>query len=131
MSDGNGTLTLIVNGNATGMQVLSGDNSSSNTGYSGGTTITSGILPSTTHATGPGRGNLSLGGGELQLANASGSGLTFNRPTSVTASAKITSDVTAANTAGDTFALGRGHRHLDADHRRRRQRQQRYRGHYL
>ena len=74
--------------------------------YLGTTTINSGTVRATGNAGALGAGTLSLGGGVLQLANAAGTNLTFGSNTTVTGNAQITSDTTAANTAGDTFILG-------------------------
>ncbi len=105
---GSSNTSLVINGTATGTQTLSGVNSALNSGYTGGTTIIAGVLRATTSASSLGTGPLTLSGGELQLANASGSNLTFGGglATTNTANAKITSDVTVLNTAGDTFTLG-------------------------
>ncbi len=75
--------------------------------YTGQTTLNSGTLVATgsTGALGTGVSRLALAGGILKLTNASGSSLSFNRNTTVTGNAQITSDVTGANTAGDSFTL--------------------------
>ncbi|HEX8911119.1 MAG TPA: autotransporter-associated beta strand repeat-containing protein, partial [Humisphaera sp.] len=104
---GNTTITGIIGGGAGGITksgagtlTLSGVNT-----YTGVSTLSSGILRATTsaQALGTGAATLSLGGGELQLANATG--LTFGRNTTVTANTAITSDVLAAG-AGVTHTLG-------------------------
>ncbi|MBA3849604.1 MAG: hypothetical protein C0502_06365 [Opitutus sp.] len=91
---GTGSITK----NGTGTWVLSGNNS-----YSGATTVNSGTLRATTNATALGSGTLTLAGGELELAN--DTGLSFNRNTTVSGNAAITSDRLTAG-AGVTHTLG-------------------------
>lgn len=98
--DISGANGITVNSTGSGAITLSGNNS-----YTGATTLNRGTLRVTTNATALGAGTLSLGGGNLQLANSSGTNLSFNRNTTVTASSTITSDVIAAG-AGNTYTLG-------------------------
>jgi autotransporter-associated beta strand protein len=120
ISLGSNTLTVEGNGNTTIAGAISGAGATaltmSGTGtltlsgantYTGTTTLTSGTLQATTsaQALGAGAASLSLGGGALDLANASGTNLSFNRNTTVTASAQITSDLTSGS-AGNTYTLG-------------------------
>jgi autotransporter-associated beta strand protein len=103
---GNTTITGIIGAGAGGVTqsgvgtvTLSGVNT-----YSGTTTVSSGILRATTSASALGAGTLALSGGDLQLAN--DTGLAFNRNTTVSGNATITSDrVTPAN-PGVTHTLG-------------------------
>ena len=90
-----GKVNLTVTGSA---WTLSGVNT-----YTGVTTLSAGILRATTSASALGAGTLSLGGGELQLAN--DTGLAFNRNTTVTGNTAITSDRLAGG-AGVTHTLG-------------------------
>ncbi|WP_395719769.1 autotransporter-associated beta strand repeat-containing protein, partial [Prosthecobacter sp.] len=71
--------------------------------YSGTTTVSSGILRATTSASALGTGALSLGGGDLQLAD--DTGLNFARNTTLTGTATVTSDRLTTG-AGVTQALG-------------------------
>ncbi len=93
---GNGAGGLTQSG--AGTVALSGINT-----YSGTTTVSSGILRATTSASALGTGALSLGGGDLQLAN--DIGLAFGRNTTLTGTATITSD-TLTSVAGVTHTLG-------------------------
>ncbi|MGB8166722.1 MAG: autotransporter-associated beta strand repeat-containing protein, partial [Chthoniobacteraceae bacterium] len=95
---GNGSGGVTVNGTGGGSVTLSGANT-----YSGTTALTSGVLRATTSANALGAGSLSLGGGELQLAN--DTGLLFNRNTTVTANAQVTTDRLTSG-AGVTHTLG-------------------------
>ena len=76
---------LSFTGNSTGMLTLSGANT-----FNGSLTLSSGVVRATTSTAALGAGTLSLGGGELQLAN--DTALNFARATTVTANAQITSD---------------------------------------
>ncbi|MFA7334678.1 MAG: autotransporter-associated beta strand repeat-containing protein, partial [Kiritimatiellia bacterium] len=67
--------------------------------------VAGGAAVGTTDAGALGAGTLILGGGVLQLANAPGSPLSFNRNTTVSTYSAIDSDVTAAG-AGNTYTLG-------------------------
>jgi filamentous hemagglutinin family protein len=81
-----------------GRLVLSG-----NSAYSGTTTLSAGTLTATGNAAALGAGNLSLGGGTLELAG--DTGLSFGRNTTVTASTSILLD-RATSGAGITHTLG-------------------------
>ena len=98
------TGAITVNSAGGGVVTLSGNNA-----QTGITTLTAGILRATTSANALGLSTVnnavSLGGGTLQLANASGSGLAFNRNVTTTASSTILSDVTSAG-AGNTYTMG-------------------------
>lgn len=96
---GNGTTgTVALTKSDAGRLTLSGNN-----GFTGGVTLNAGILRATTSTGALGAGTLSLGGGNLQLAN--DSGLNFGRNTTVTANTLINSDRLAAG-AGVTHTLG-------------------------
>ena len=64
IGNGGGGITVNSGAASAGIVTLSGNNT-----YSGTTTLTSGILRATTSANALGAGALSLGGGQLQLAN--------------------------------------------------------------
>lgn len=72
-------------------------------GYSGTTTVNEGTLRAESNAGALGTGTLTLAGGELELAN--NSGLSFNRNTTITGNATVTSDRLATG-AGVTHTLG-------------------------
>ncbi len=78
--------------------------------FTGLVTVNSGTVVATSSAGALGAGTaantVTLAGGILKLTNATATNLSFSRNTTVTANAQITSDVTGANTAGDTFTLG-------------------------
>jgi len=93
---GTGKLAIVKNGG--GAWTLSGNNT-----FTGGLTLDEGILRVTTSAGALGTGTLSLGGGELQLANATG--LNFGRATTLTGNAQITSDVPTPGSAGVSHNL--------------------------
>src|SRR5260221_215879 len=99
-NDGPGTAARFGSGAIT----LSGANT-----QTGATTVNSGILRATTNATALGATTsaLNLNGGVLQLANASGTNLTFKTTgvTTVSATSMITSDLTTG-TVGNTYTLG-------------------------
>jgi fibronectin-binding autotransporter adhesin len=88
--------------NGTSPLILSGANL-----YTSTTTVTSGTLQVLTNpgALGTGAATLSLGGGVLDLASASGTNLNFLRNTTVTGNAQITSDL-LSGTVGNTYTLG-------------------------
>lgn len=74
-------------------------------GYSGTTTVNDGTLRAEANAGALGTGTLTLAGGELELANTTG--LSFNRNTTITGNATITSDRLSSSTgAGVTHTLG-------------------------
>jgi fibronectin-binding autotransporter adhesin len=95
------TGSLIVN--TAGKVTLAASNT-----FTGGLTLTNGIVRTSTSANALGQGTLTLGGGELQLAHANSTSL--NRPTTVTGNAQITSDGASAGSANNytfgTLSIG-------------------------
>ena len=93
-----GALTV----NTLGTVTLSGNNA--NTGV---TTLLNGTLIAANNANALGLGTLTLSGGILDLANASGGNLNFGRNTTINANTTIISDITAGSgSAGNTYTLG-------------------------
>ena len=74
--------------------------------FTGLLTVNNGTVIGTTNAGALGAGTLTLLGGILKLTNVSGTNLNFGRNTTVSGNAQITSDVTVASTAGNTYMLG-------------------------
>ena len=74
--------------------------------FTGALTVSNGTVVGTSVAGALGAGTVTLSGGVLKLMNASGTNLNFSRNTTVSGNAQITSDVTIAGTAGNTYTLG-------------------------
>ncbi len=116
----NSTFLTTINGNGNVIQTGvfgngSGGISYSGTGiltlnqantFTGALTVSSGTVIGTSVVGALGAGTLTLSGGVLKLTNASGTNLNFGRNTTVNGSAQITTDVTVASTAGNTYTLG-------------------------
>jgi len=94
---GTGTTSIVVNTTGGGKTTFSANNT-----YTGGLTINSGIVQATTSTGALGGGAVTLGGGELQLANDTNLGLA--RAVSTTGNAKITLD-RATSGAGVIYTL--------------------------
>ncbi len=95
---GNGSGGITYNG--TGTLTLNQANT-----FTGALTVISGTVVGTSSAAALGGGTLILSGGTLYLTNPSGTNLSFNRNTTVSANSQITTDVTVTS-AGNTYTLG-------------------------
>jgi autotransporter-associated beta strand protein len=73
--------------------------------FTGALAVNGGTVVGTSAAGALGAGALSLGGGNLKLTNPTATNLNFARNATVIASSTITSDVTGAGTAGNTYTF--------------------------
>lgn len=95
---GGGSVALAINNTGTGTTTLSGAST-----FTGGVTLTAGTLAANTSASALGVGALTLNGGTLRLNG--GSGLAFNRDTTIGGNASIVSERLTAN-GGVTYTMG-------------------------
>ena len=93
-------MTNVTQSSSTSSLILSGVNT-----YTGGTTLSAGILRATTNASALGTGIISISGGTLELASATSAGLDFGNNTIITGNTIVQSDLIAKG-AGLTQTMG-------------------------